>query len=169
MPKLIDLTGRRFGRLTVIKRAETTHKAVYWLCQCDCGNKKVVRGSLLTTTDKRKKVRSCTCLLKERAASKQSILTEKATEANKPRYAVEKGTDVKLISSQKLYKNNKSGVTGVRFDNSRGLWQAYLTFKGKTVFCKRFREFDEAVKARKEAESKYFNPVIEKAKSHGII
>lgn len=39
MSKLIDLTGQRFGRLTVIERAENDpYENVRWLCRCDCGN-----------------------------------------------------------------------------------------------------------------------------------
>ena len=38
-----DLTGRRFGRLTVIERVENdNHRHARWLCQCDCGNIKTV-------------------------------------------------------------------------------------------------------------------------------
>ena len=33
MSKLIDLTGQRFGRLTVICRADTKSKDVKWLCK----------------------------------------------------------------------------------------------------------------------------------------
>ena len=40
MPKLIDLIGQKFGRLTVLERdADKRNKEkVYWKCQCDCGN-----------------------------------------------------------------------------------------------------------------------------------
>lgn len=39
MAKLIDLTGQKFSRLTVIKRdTETESKGVKWICKCDCGN-----------------------------------------------------------------------------------------------------------------------------------
>lgn len=43
MGKPIDLTGKRFGRLTVIKKEPsrlTPSGAIYavWLCECDCGN-----------------------------------------------------------------------------------------------------------------------------------
>lgn len=49
---LIDLTGRRFGRLTVIKRAGSMYWSngganPTWLCKCDCGNEKVVLGECL--------------------------------------------------------------------------------------------------------------------------
>ena len=37
MPKLIDLTGQKFGRWTVLERAFNGKREVYWLCQCDCG------------------------------------------------------------------------------------------------------------------------------------
>lgn len=36
MSKLIDITGQRFGRLTVVERDEENHKR--WICKCDCGN-----------------------------------------------------------------------------------------------------------------------------------
>lgn len=37
MPKLIDITGQKFGRLTVIQR----HGKKGWECVCDCGNKTI--------------------------------------------------------------------------------------------------------------------------------
>lgn len=61
MSKLIDLTGQKFGRLTVIKLHGTKNKTSYWLCKCDCGNEKIVRASNL----KNKHVRSCGCLQQE--------------------------------------------------------------------------------------------------------
>ena len=59
-----DLTGQRFGRLTVIadsgKRQRT---AVVWLCKCDCGNTTESPGDWL----KRGVKKSCGCLRKEMA------------------------------------------------------------------------------------------------------
>ena len=43
-----DLSGQRFGLLTVISRADKMHQDngnAMWLCVCDCGAEKVVRGS----------------------------------------------------------------------------------------------------------------------------
>ena len=34
----IDLTGQKFGKLTVIKRDFSRKKRAYWICQCECGN-----------------------------------------------------------------------------------------------------------------------------------
>jgi hypothetical protein len=57
MSKLIDLTGRRFGKLLVIKKGETINKHVRWECLCDCGKTAYPAGNNLkngTTT-------SCGC------------------------------------------------------------------------------------------------------------
>lgn len=64
MPKPLNLVGKRFGKLEVLKRVENTKiKLTYWLCKCDCGNTKVVRGSHLTAG----KIKSCGCLSAEMA------------------------------------------------------------------------------------------------------
>ncbi len=62
MPKLIDITGEVFGRLTVIERSGTSkHGHTIWLCQCTCGNlTEVIKPDL-----KQGKTNSCGCLQKE--------------------------------------------------------------------------------------------------------
>ena len=71
MGKLIDLTGQRFGHLTVIERAEdyispSGIPTPKWKCQCDCGNiVDVVSRSL-----RYGKTKSCGCLQKEITSSK---------------------------------------------------------------------------------------------------
>ena len=48
--KVKDLTGKRFGKLTVIERCGSTnskHKVALWLCKCDCGNEAKRTGSHL--------------------------------------------------------------------------------------------------------------------------
>jgi hypothetical protein len=55
--KLIDLSGHTFGRLTVQHRGEWKNGKVYWICQCQCGSVKEVRGNDL----KSGKTRSCGC------------------------------------------------------------------------------------------------------------
>lgn len=43
--KLIDETGNKYGTLTVISLTKDKNNRTAWLCECDCGNKKIVRGS----------------------------------------------------------------------------------------------------------------------------
>lgn len=58
MSKLIDLTGQRFGRLTVIKRAQNAKDGkTQWLCRCDCGKETIVRAAPLRRGDSK----SCGC------------------------------------------------------------------------------------------------------------
>lgn len=48
MSKVKDLTGKKFGRLTVIERAGSNKDGrATWLCQCVCGNTSVKIGKLL--------------------------------------------------------------------------------------------------------------------------
>lgn len=43
--RLNDLTGQRFGKLTVIRRvSDDRNRNRMWLCRCDCGNEKIVGG-----------------------------------------------------------------------------------------------------------------------------
>ncbi len=43
----IDLTGFKFGKWTVLNRADIQNRNPYWLCRCDCGQTKPVRGDIL--------------------------------------------------------------------------------------------------------------------------
>ena len=49
--KIIDLTGKKFGFLTVIEIAknptENNTRDAYWLCECKCGNRKIINGKHL--------------------------------------------------------------------------------------------------------------------------
>lgn len=58
MAKLINLTGQRFGKLTVIDKAPNKNNKVIWNCQCDCGNICKVRGDQLRGGI----TKSCGCL-----------------------------------------------------------------------------------------------------------
>ena len=71
MAKAIDLVGKRFGRLVVLKRDENKKsKSVYWICQCDCGNIKSIDGASLRRSNG---TRSCGCLSKERSSETHLI------------------------------------------------------------------------------------------------
>lgn len=56
----------------------------------------------------------------------------------------------------KRSKNNTSGVTGIWFDKSRNKWAAELMLNRKKKYLGRFVNKEDAIKARKEAEIKYF-------------
>lgn len=58
MPKALDLTNQRFGKLVARKKAPSRSGKTYWLCECDCGNWKEVQTSHLTTGA----IQSCGCI-----------------------------------------------------------------------------------------------------------
>ena len=85
MPKLIDKTGKRYGRLLVISYAgKTTHRDHTWHCLCDCGGTKIVRGGNLASN----KSRSCGCLQREFLAK------------NGARFGLEEDRELALLKQQ---------------------------------------------------------------------
>lgn len=53
--KLIDEQGHKYGHLTVLELTKDKNNRTAWLCKCDCGNEKIVRGSDL----RKGKITSC--------------------------------------------------------------------------------------------------------------
>lgn len=65
MGRLIDITGLKFNRLTVLKKIKGSN---LWECVCDCGNKTKTMNFPLRTG----KTKSCGCLLKERGVQRMT-------------------------------------------------------------------------------------------------
>lgn len=60
--KVVDRRGQRFGKLVVLSLAkERKNGRTIWLCKCDCGKLKKIRGDCLTSRG----TRSCGCLFGE--------------------------------------------------------------------------------------------------------
>ncbi len=53
----VDLTGQRFGKLTVLQRDKNKQRQTTWLCQCDCGKQTVVLSGNLKSGN----TQSCGC------------------------------------------------------------------------------------------------------------
>jgi hypothetical protein len=47
MPKQIDITNIRFGKLVAIKPVGKNFRGIKWLCQCDCGKIRIVNTAVL--------------------------------------------------------------------------------------------------------------------------
>lgn len=70
MGNFIDLTGQRFGKLTVIKREHNDKRGeTRWLCKCDCGKETIVLSSHIRNY----RIRSCGCL---RLENQNNIITQ---------------------------------------------------------------------------------------------
>lgn len=82
---IVDLTGEIFERWTIIEFYKTINGAAYWLCQCECGEKKAVQYSgLISGTS-----RSCGCLNVD--------LTRERSGEKSPTW---KGGEVELVCEQ---------------------------------------------------------------------
>ena len=130
-----ELTGKYFGKLQALKVIGESHGRPLWLCECECGKQCVVQYNNLRSGH----TRSCGC-----------------TRENPNLIG---GTNLSLIRSGKLSKRNTSGVRGVS-PTRNGKWIATITFQGKRHFLGTYVTIDEAEKARKKGEEKYFKPFL---------
>lgn len=63
--RTLDLTGKKFDRLTAVAYAGNSS----WLCKCDCGNSVTVKTAHLRNGN----TKSCTCMQKEKASNSMNI------------------------------------------------------------------------------------------------
>lgn len=125
--KKIDLTGKRFGRLTVVRRYGTLNgRQSTWLCKCDCGNEKVVTAGHLRQGN----TLSCGCLAKEthvESGRKSHIgdRSRKHGDFGTKLYNVWNGMKTRCYNvNHKYYKDY--GGRGIKVCDE---WQKYIPFK----------------------------------------
>lgn len=68
-----NLTGKTFGRLTVLSIDHKSNHGMYWKCRCSCGNFTVVRSDGLVTGN----TKSCGCLMLDMSKNKAKQLFTK--------------------------------------------------------------------------------------------
>ena len=236
MGKLIDLTGMKFDKLTVMRRVEdyidpSGKPLIMWECECECGNKTIVRGVSL----RHHHTKSCGCL-KNEAGEKirkklkkynkydlsgdfgigytfkgeffyfdledYDLIKNYCWYTNNDGYIVTHAIDdlgyvsqnlkisfhrlvtsapdgmsvdhinhvkydnrkknLRVITQQQntinkgISKNNKSGTPGVFYQKFNNKWKATICINRKQIILGTFTSKEDAIKARKEAEEKYF-------------
>jgi hypothetical protein len=163
-----DITGQRFGRLTVLSRSDKINKnhntksdrITYWTnweCICDCGEHCIVAtGNLLSGHSK-----SCGCLKGEfmREFVKTDEGKKQANIKDKLNYI--EGTCIEFIQGKKINRNNTSGHTGIVWHKGAGKWTAEIMFKRKKYHLGLFVDIDDAIEARKMAEEKLYGEFLE--------
>lgn len=164
MDNFKDITGKRFCRLIVMERIEnyTSPKGQIksrWLCKCDCGNEtKVIYSNLITG-----EVKSCGCLLTETVIKNGIISKELGKIQSISKIGQYKNTKIQQLT-MKTPVTNTSGFKGVYWCENVGKWNAKIEFQKKKINLGYFKNKEDAIKARKEAERKYFKPIIEEYK-----
>ena len=125
--KIEEMIGKKFGMLTVtkfIKDDKVGHGRLFE-CQCECGKKVQVYEQNL----KKRYTTSC--------GDHDFVNGSKAS-------------TIKNIS--KLTKANSSGIRGVGFIKKSSKWRASIVYKNKNYYLGEYINFNDAVKARSEAE-----------------
>lgn len=152
MRKSIDLTGKKYCRLTVIDKEKKNKRNgdAVWMCRCDCGNYTAVDAYLLRSGQ----TKSCGCLRKEisreNALTNQKFVDNIGNEAN-----LNDENGIRTSVRSKTIRNS-SGVIGVSFDKGSGKWLARLMKNNQYRLLKSFATFNEAVEACRAAEEQYY-------------
>jgi hypothetical protein len=131
-----DLTGQRFGKLTVRSLADKDASGIIrWNCICDCGGTITVPAGQLKGGYRK----SCGCM--NTPYADRTLVDGTCIESL--RGAIEKKT---------VSKNNSSGIRGVYKNKRTNRWCAQITFKGKTKYLGSFDTLREAQDARLRGE-----------------
>lgn len=148
------MIGQRFGRLTVLSESP---KKGYVTCKCDCGN--VCQVYKYSLTKSKNPTSSCGCRSREvaRVTGGNNIRQNSARRLN---MIAKYGTNLDIIANTKPSRRNKSGRKGVWHDEAHGVYQAYISFRHKKYHLGTFRNFNDAVAARQEAEDRIFAPFL---------
>jgi hypothetical protein len=113
-PRLIDLTGKRFSRWTVIEKTGNTPRgAALWMCICICGTRRAVIGIDLRNG----KSKSCGCLVEDVFAVHRTTHGGSKT----PLYRIWKAMHSRCASSNPDY-----GGRGISVCNE---WQSFEIFR----------------------------------------
>lgn len=142
----MDLSGQRYGRLTVLHPVkEKGSPKDSWECRCDCGKLCVCTKENLRSGI----TRSCGCLQ-----------TEIRKDNMKKAIHFVDGTCVERIASRSLCASNTTGHRGV-YRRENGRWRASIGFRGRLYSLGSFLSYEEAVEARLEAEKRMYDPFLE--------
>jgi hypothetical protein len=109
LPKLIDLTGKRFGRLSVIRESgRDKHNKPLWVCLCDCGEERTILGNSLS----RNKTKSCGCLQSDTVTS----MSTKHGHAKRGKVSTEH-----IIWSLMIQRCTNENATNYKYWGGRGI------------------------------------------------
>lgn len=131
--KRIDLTGQRFGRLTVIRYDHSEHTGAHWLCKCDCGTEKIIMQNNIIYGQ----TRSCGCLANEM----RSARAEHMRQGRKPKKApaeVKKPKSEKT-AARKVYPT-RTAAEFFRFSKAHGCSVCADRKDCDMTFCKYEKE-----------------------------
>lgn len=137
-----DLIGKQFGHLTVIAKSKKRDKGgnYYWVCQCDCGKKTVVKTTFLIRGD----ITSC-------GHPSRDFLIKKS----KDKKFVKLRTDARL--NDKKPSNNTSGYRNIAYVMKNGRMMYHVKVGYNHKYHQGYRKtLAEAIDLREELREKYW-------------
>ena len=106
MGSFIELNGKKFGRLTVIRHCGNRGIQPLFLCQCDCGKMCEVRGDKLRSG----KTTSCGCVQREYRDNKNGVRGNKY-EIGGEVYTTKQILEISHLSQATFYRRLQEGYT----------------------------------------------------------
>ena len=179
MQRAIDITGQKFHRLRVLRRAITaSHREAQWLCVCDCGTEKVLTGSVLRRGD----TKSCGCLnveqLRNRATHGMSktptyknwaTMLQRCSNPHVPNYSNYGGRGITVCARWRIFENflrdmgaAPRGLSLERSNNAKGY------SKGNCYWATRAEQSRNKRNNRMLAVGALVRPLIDWARETGI-
>ena len=145
----LDLAGKHFGKLTVVRRDGSMGSNAMWECTCDCGGEiKTSSGQLMQGSTK-----SCGCLQANIGENVQKYINENL---------MVDGVFIAILKS-KIRNDNNTGIKGVfpvKRKNSIK-YRASIGISNKQYHLGYFDTVEEAAAARRAGEEKYHQPYLE--------
>ena len=201
MAKKLDLTGQRFGKLTVLRPAENIGDKTAWVCRCDCGEEIIAR----TTHLRAGRIKTCgfqgSAKVRQWMASvnesgrgwkkidltgqrfgsltalrpaenigcrtawvcrcdcgQETVVMTTSLRAGRTKTCgCQFGACLEQFQNRKVFKNNTSGVAGVEWLPREQKWKATICFRRKRYYLGKYHSFEDAIKARKQAEEQLYD------------
>lgn len=155
----LKLDGQTINNILLIEKTDMKKNGgIVWKCKCFCGNIFYAHAYRI----KNGEISSCGC--KRRKYRKDNF--EKARKELDKNYV--DNTFIKLLSNDKLYKNNKSGYKGISIRKNKYTtsYVVRIGVQNKVIHIGTFKTLEDAIAARKAAEEKYFKPILDKYKGN---
>jgi len=121
----IDLTNKKFGRLTALGPVEQTKYGAKWLCACECGGKTTVLARSL----RRGATKSCGCLNRELASARNSEINKTHGRTNTPEFRAWQGM-WQRCGNVKDKNYNSYGGRGITVSEQWRSFEPFLEFIG---------------------------------------
>lgn len=153
VPKCIDMIGNTYNNLEVLdvffKKSKNGRRCSYAKCRCKvCGAISYPVASAV----KIGQIKNCSHTRKSSLDSGRDLIKSVSVG----------GTNLTAIDGRrKTNKNSSTGHTGVSYNEKKGKYRAYINFRRHQYHLGFYKNIDDAIAARKEAEINIYGGFIE--------